>query len=114
VRFAKMLLDSGRPLLSRPSVELMTTNQLAPEQMATGGMILGQQGWGFGVSVGLRRTDLASVGSYGWDGGLGTNWRNDPREQLITILMTQQAWRAPEPPPVAQDFRTLAYQAIDD
>jgi len=114
VRFAQMLLDNGKPLVSRPTVELMTTNQLTPEQMANGGMILGGYGWGFGMAITTARTGLANIGSYGWDGGLGTNWRNDPRERLITILMTQQAWSEPQPPRVAQDFRSLAYQAIDD
>jgi CubicO group peptidase (beta-lactamase class C family) len=114
LRFARMLLDNGTPLLARPSVELLTSNQLTPEQMAAGGLILGDQGWGLGLAVSVRRTDLPNVGSYGWDGGLGTNWRNDPREQLITLLMTQQAWSAPEPPRVARDLRTLAYQAIED
>jgi CubicO group peptidase (beta-lactamase class C family) len=66
------------------------------------------------MAIVTRRDTVANVGTYGWDGGLGTNWRNDPREQLITILMTQQAWAAPEPPRVARDFWTLAYQAIDD
>jgi CubicO group peptidase (beta-lactamase class C family) len=114
VRFAQMLLDNGKPLLARPTVELMTSNQLTSEQTANGGMILGDRGWGFLVSIVMRRDDLASVGAYGWDGGLGTYWRNDPREQLITILMTQSAWGAPRPPQVGQDFSTLAYQAMDD
>ena len=39
----------------------------------------GSQGWGFGVGVQLRRTGLApAVGSYGWAGGLGSSWANDP------------------------------------
>lgn len=113
-RFAQMLLENGKPLLSRPTVELMTSNQLTPEQMANGGMILGGYGWGFGVAIATARTHVANVGSYGWDGGLGTNWQNDPREQLTTILMTQQAWASPEPPSVARDFSTLAYQAIEE
>jgi CubicO group peptidase (beta-lactamase class C family) len=114
LRFAQMLLDNGKPLLARPTVELMTSNHLSAEQMASGGMILGGSGWGFLVAIATRRDNLHNVGSYGWDGGLGTSWRNDPRERLITILMTQQAWSAPEPPPVARDFSTLAYQAIED
>jgi CubicO group peptidase (beta-lactamase class C family) len=114
VRFVQMLLDNGQPLLARPTVELMTSNQLTAEQMANGGMILGRRGWGFLVSIVTRRDDLQNVGAYGWDGGLGTYWRNDPREQLITILMTQSAWGAPEPPRVGQDFLTLAYQALED
>jgi hypothetical protein len=33
---------------------------------------------------------------------------------MVTILMTPAAWGSHEPPAVCADFRTLAYQAIDD
>jgi CubicO group peptidase (beta-lactamase class C family) len=26
-----------------------------------------------------------SVGTYGWDGGLGTSWANDPAEDLVDV-----------------------------
>ena len=35
-------------------------------------------------------------------------------EDMLTILMTPQAWASPEAPPAFRDFWTLAYQAIDD
>jgi len=54
-----------------------------------------------------------SVGTYGWDGGLGTSWANDPAEDLVGILLTNQAWTSPSPPPVSQDFWTCTYAAID-
>ena len=54
------------------------------------------------------------VGQYGWDGGLGTTWRCDPTEQMVTILLTQRAWTSPALPAVHRDVLTLAYQAIDD
>jgi CubicO group peptidase (beta-lactamase class C family) len=108
---------SGR-ILSRPSVETMTTDQLTPEQKAVSGLVPGyfdSLGWGFGVSMVTRRTEVAgSVGRYGWDGGLGTCWSSDPREDMVTILMTQRAWTSPSPPDVCLDFLTSAYQAIDD
>lgn len=117
--FARLLLNYGRHggarLLSRPMAELMTTDQLTPAQRAGAGIILGEhRGWGFGVAVVSRREGLANPGSYGWDGGLGTTWATDPREDLIGILLTQRAWTSPVAPPVYQDFWTLAYQAIDD
>jgi CubicO group peptidase (beta-lactamase class C family) len=72
-------------------------------------------GWGFGVTVVTRREDVvAPVGSYGWDGGLGTSWCSDPSEDMVTILLTQASWTSPVPPRVVRDFRTAAYQAIDD
>jgi CubicO group peptidase (beta-lactamase class C family) len=72
-------------------------------------------GWGFGVAVVTERTEVAkSAGTYGWDGGMGTSWYNDPAEDLTMILMTQQAWPTPLPPRLFQDFWTATYQAIAD
>jgi len=120
--FGQMMLSQGKHggerILSRPSVETMTTDQLTPEQKAVSGLIPGSFdnfGWGFGVSVVTRRDDIAAVpGRYGWDGGLGTSWYSDPREEMVTILMTQRAWTSPRAPDVCLDFWTSAYQAIDD
>jgi len=119
--FSQLMLSQGKHgserIVSRPAIEVMTTDKLTPEQKAVSGLVDGHfdsHGWGFGVSVVTRRTDLESVGTYGWDGGLGTCWRVDPREELITVLMTQRAWTSPSPPNVCRDFWTLAYQAIDD
>jgi CubicO group peptidase (beta-lactamase class C family) len=96
----------------------MTTDQLTPEQKAAPGLVAGyfdSHGWGFGVAMVTRRLDVAgSVGQFGWDGGLGTSWRSDPREGMVIILMTQRAWTSPSPPSVCLDFWTSAYQAIDD
>ena len=118
--FGQMMLSQGKHgserILSRLSVELMTTDQLTPEQKAVSGLAPGffdNNGWGFGVSVITRRDAISAVpGKYGWDGGLGTSWYSDRREEMVTILMTQGAWNSPIPPNVY--FWTLAYQAIDD
>jgi CubicO group peptidase (beta-lactamase class C family) len=120
--FASMLRSrgvyEGERILSGPAVELMTTDQLTPAQKAVSGLLPGtfdDMGWGFGVAVTTRRTGIAkSVGSYGWDGGLGTSWFNDPAEGLTTILLTQQAWTAPCPPAICQDFWTSTYRALAD
>src|SRR5437899_2203626 len=120
--FGQMMLNHGKHgserILSRLSVETMTTDQLTPEQKAVSGLVSGyfdSHGWGFGMSVVTKRDDVASVpGRYGWDGGMGTSWYSDPREEMVTILMTQQSWTSPSPPNVCRDFWTLAYQAIDD
>ena len=118
--FGQMMLGKGKHgtarILSRPSVELMTTDHLTPEQKADVGVFLGDsRGWGFGVSMVTRRDDVAgSVGRFGWDGGLGTSSSSDPREDMVGILMTQAAWTSPSPPGVYLDFWTSAYQAIDD
>jgi len=119
--FGQMMLNKGKygseRLLSRPSVETMTTDQLTPEQKAVSGFYPGyfdSRGWGFGVSVITRRDDLAAVpGRFGWDGGLGTSWYSDPREDMVAILMTQRS-AFPLFSEIYLDFWTSAYQTIDD
>jgi CubicO group peptidase (beta-lactamase class C family) len=95
----------------------MTTDHLTPGQKTVAHFIPGffeNRGWGFCLAVGTRREELGSVGSYGWAGGFGTSWCNDPVEELIGILMAQAAFTSPSPPPVHQDFWTAAYAAIAD
>src|SRR3954447_3199521 len=115
--FAQMLLRGGSPILSRPSVETMTTDHLTPDQKAIGGFFaddFAARGWGFGVSMVTRRDDpWAPIGQYGWDGGLGTVWRNDPSENLTAILLTNAAFTSPRLPRIALDFFTGVYAAID-
>ena len=120
--FGHMMLNEGRHgserILSRPSVELITTDHITAEQKAASDFFPGfwnDRGWGFGVSIFTRRDDLASVpGRFGWDGGYGTSWYVDPKEDLVGILMTQRLLDSPTHPLVFVDFWTSAYQAIDD
>jgi CubicO group peptidase (beta-lactamase class C family) len=120
--FGEMMLKRGKyrneRILSRRSVEVMTTDQITPEQKAVSGFFPGfwdSHGWGFGVSIVTRRDDLAATpGRYGWDGGYGTSWYVDPKEELIGILMTQRVWDSSGAPVVLLDFWTSAYGAIDD
>jgi CubicO group peptidase (beta-lactamase class C family) len=92
--FSRLLLNKGvhgdGRLLSERSVELMTTNHLTPEQMASAGPVLGGRGWGFGMAVATAPDEVSPVpGRYGWDGGYGTSWFNDPNRGLVAIAMTQ-------------------------
>ena len=120
--FGRMMLNQGRygstRILSRPSVETMTTDHLTAAQKAVSGLTPGDfenVGWGFGMAVVTRREHPAApVGSFGWDGGLGTSWRSDPSEDMVAIILTQASWTSPVPPRVIRDFWTTAYQAIDD
>jgi CubicO group peptidase (beta-lactamase class C family) len=117
--FAQMLLNqgeyNGKRILSRALVEEMTTNQLTPEQQAAGSDILGDSGWGFGVAVTIRGDELtATPGRYGWAGGLGTSWSNDPNEELIGILLSQVSWTSAGPPSIVDEFWRLVYQALED
>jgi CubicO group peptidase (beta-lactamase class C family) len=44
------------------------------------------RGWGMGLSVFGKRDDLYHMpGRFGWDGGYGTSWYSDPREQFTGI-----------------------------
>jgi CubicO group peptidase (beta-lactamase class C family) len=118
--FGQMMLNAGRHgperILSRLSVEAMTTNQLSPEQRAGGRLFLGpNRGWGLGLAVCVERDEISAVpGRFGWDGGYGTSWTSDRAEGLIGILLTQRLWDSPEGPNVVSDFWTSAYAAIDD
>jgi CubicO group peptidase (beta-lactamase class C family) len=120
--FGLMMLSKGRHgagrILSRLSVELMTTDHITAEQKAASPFFPGfwdSRGWGFGLSIITRRDDLAGVpGRFGWDGGYGTSCYADPKEDMVAILMTQRVWDSPNPPVVYLDFWTSAYQAIDD
>jgi CubicO group peptidase (beta-lactamase class C family) len=120
--FAQMMLNHGmhgrERILSRLSVELMTTDHITPEQKAASPFFENFwdcRGWGLGVSIITRRDDLAGVpGRYGWDGGYGTSWYVDPKEDLVGVLMTQRVWDSPRAPAVQLDFWASAYQAIDD
>jgi CubicO group peptidase (beta-lactamase class C family) len=68
----------------------MTTNHLTPEQMAGGGSVLAGRGWGFGMTVVTAPDEVSPVaGRYGWSGGYGTYWFNDPTRRLVAIAMTQ-------------------------
>jgi CubicO group peptidase (beta-lactamase class C family) len=120
--FASMLMGGGIHrgvrILSRPSVSLMTSDQLPASVKAVSGLAPGDfdaMGWGFGVSVVTRRTQVYhSVGTYGWNGGLGTTWANDPAENLTLILLTQHAFTSHLGPVLLGDFSTTAYQALED
>jgi CubicO group peptidase (beta-lactamase class C family) len=120
--FGQMMLKRGKyryeRILSRRSIELMTTDHITPEQKAVSEFVPGfwdNHGWGFGLSIVTRRDDLAATpGRYGWDGGYGTSWYVDPKEELVGILLTQRVWDAPGAPVVLLDFWTSAYGAIDD
>jgi CubicO group peptidase (beta-lactamase class C family) len=122
--FGEMMLNNGKygdtRVLSRPSIELMTTDQITAEQKAASRAdffpdFWDSHGWGFGMAIDTRRDNLwQTPGRYGWDGGYGTSWYVDPAEELIGILLTQRVWDEFPIPKVYVDFWTAAYQAIDD
>jgi CubicO group peptidase (beta-lactamase class C family) len=117
--FCRMMLNKGRhgreQILSRAAVELMTSDQLTPEQRVGAEIFFGtHRSWGFGMAVETRRTDVfGTPGRFGWDGGAGTSAYTDPAEGMIGILFTQRMLESPEPPKLFSDFWTLAYGAME-
>jgi len=91
--FARLLLNGGvhggTRLLTEKSVAAMTTNHLTPDQIESGGFLLGGTGWGYGLGVTVKADEVSGPGRYGWSGGFGTDWFTDPRERLIFILLGQ-------------------------
>ncbi|MGV9387129.1 serine hydrolase domain-containing protein [Nonomuraea sp. NPDC003707] len=127
--YFRMLLNGGmhgsERILSRPAVQLMTSNCLTPAQEAARTALAGnnvhvsfgqgqQGGWGFGMAVRTYRGDYAPIGQFGWDGGTGTTVYADPANQLTGVLLTQVGLSVPDPARLIQDFWTTLYQAIDD
>jgi CubicO group peptidase (beta-lactamase class C family) len=117
--FSRMTLNKGRhgreQILSRASVELMTSDQLTPEQRAGCEIFFGvHSSWGLGMAVDIRRKEIFHTpGRFGWTGGFGTTAYTDPAEGMIGILLTQRMMDSPEPPKVFTDFWTLAYGAME-
>jgi CubicO group peptidase (beta-lactamase class C family) len=115
LRFAQMLLDGGtyggRRILGRKTVELMTTDQLAPA-----GIPEGYPGYGFGLGIGVltdpvRNGNLGSAGQFGWSGYATTTVVIDPKEQLIMMYFEQHL---PEDRALLDYVTTLVYQSIVD
>lgn len=119
--FGRMMLAQGRAgatrILARPTLEAMVTDQITPAQKSVSPFFPGfwdQTGWGLGLGVITRRDGIAaSPGRFGWNGGYGTSWWCDPREDLVGVLLTQRLWDE-KWMGVYEDFWTLTYQAIDD
>lgn len=115
-RFHQMMLNGGYldgvRLLSRKTVELMTTNHTGNY-----GIWLAGPGYGFGLGYAIVN-DLGpsatprSEGSYYWGGAFGTIFWVDPSEELIAIMMTQI--RPYTHLRVRDDLATMTYQAIVD
>jgi len=102
-RFLQMLLNGGEldgvRLLSRKSVELMTTNRLGPEIVTQGWSYYPGPGYGFGLGFAVRTEpgvgpQVGSLGDYFVEGLYGTFAFADPRERLLAVFMIQsQEWR---------------------
>ena len=107
-----MLLNNGQyngvRILARPTVRLMTTNQI-------GDLNLGDHKFGLGFMI-VSEKGAASTprqeGSYSWGGAFSTTYWVDPKENLV-VLLYRQMWGAHDAE-IDQTFNTLVYQALND
>lgn len=117
--FLQMMLNNGvydgTRILSRKSVELMTTNHLDGDHYKD---VQFPWDWGVGFGLGFSVTTdagdrgvLGSEGEYGWGGAYHSSYWVDPNENLIVVYFTQVA---PINLDDHQKLRNLIYQAIVD
>ena len=97
MRFGQMLLLKGTckntRILSPETVAYMTSPQLSPLQAKT--FWREPEGCNYGRLVQVRvekgrALTLGSIGEYGWNGWLGTQFKNDPAQNLTFVFMTQR------------------------
>jgi len=100
---------NGKRLLSRHTVDLMTSNHLSDEVLATH-----DESFGLGFSVlrdlGQRGTP-GSLGEFGWGGAYGSTYWVDPVEGMVVVYFTQL-----RPSSIVKDqltLRSLVYQALE-
>jgi CubicO group peptidase (beta-lactamase class C family) len=119
MRFALMLASNGEGngvrLLSRKTVELMTSDHLGPA-LSQGPNFAPGPGYGFGLTVAVRtQPGMApyegSVGEYNWGGAAGTAFWVDPKEKLVPIMLIQAPGQRLY---YRFAFRGLVYQSIID
>jgi len=94
-RFSQMLLNNGElegtRLLSRKTVELMTATNHIGEFDA---VFLHGKSWKFGLGFAIQHdrgqdVDSGDTGVYEWAGIYSTRFSIDPKEEKITIFMSQ-------------------------
>jgi CubicO group peptidase (beta-lactamase class C family) len=108
VAFGRMLLCGGGGVLAPATVAEMTRDQLTPDQHTNvwpGFSLLGERGWGYGVSV-------HQDGRYSWEGGAGTAWSNIPSQDLTVVVLTQRAADATGMPAVCDKVLDAARSGV--
>ncbi|MGA1978807.1 MAG: serine hydrolase domain-containing protein [Bacteroidales bacterium] len=119
-RFAQMILNKGElngiRILSRKTVELMTTNSIGDlyifNPFKHNGIMGDKFGYGFGIRTERGTYDeLESIGTFGWDGAFYTRFWIDPKEDLIGIFLSQvdNYWSEN----LIGKFKNLVYQSIN-
>jgi CubicO group peptidase (beta-lactamase class C family) len=110
--FLQMLLNkgeyNGHKLLSRRTVELITSNQI-------GDLNLGRNKFGLGFEITTESGQAVlgiSEGSFSWGGYFGTTYWADPMEQLVCLVFMQQSPLSHGE--IQNKFKALVYQALED
>jgi len=85
-------LGAGKQLLSKSTIDALTTNQLGTKTFIFGGFPSLNN---FGLGVGLTSDkgqviNNASEGSYFWGGAFNTAYMVDPKRKLITLFFFQR------------------------
>lgn len=120
-RFAQMLLNKGqlegKRLLSRKTIELMTSNSIGDlyifNPFKHNGIMGDKFGYGFGIRTERGVYDeLESPGSFGWDGAFYTRFWIDPKEDMFGIFMSQMDANWDEN--LIGKFKVMVTQAIAD
>ena len=110
--FLQMMLNGGEyngtRVLSRRTVELMTTNQI-------GDLNLGKDkfGLGFEVTTAAGQAVLGiSEGSFSWGGYFATTYWADPKERIVGLLFMQQS--PMDHGEIQNKFKAMVYQSLTD
>lgn len=113
-KFLQMLLNGGRfnnqQLLSRKTIELMSTNQIGDLEVWSSG-----NKFGLGFEIETEKGHAKAPGSLGalrWGGRNYSDYWWDPKEEIIAVWTTQLLPNTA--PGIDKQFKQLAYQALID
>ena len=118
MKFCMMFLKKGNvnnnSILSRKTIEYMTSNHLGNNINRETSLYLPGPGYGFGLGFAVRESNglsswPGSKGEYFWAGYAGTYFWIDPKEELIVISMIQSVTNRMK---FRLLLRNLVYQAI--
>ena len=108
--FLQMLLNggayNGHQILSPRTVQVMTSNQVAPG-------LFGDNNFGLSFLVTSEKGSekgTRNKGSFSWGGFFGTTYWADPKEHLICLIMTQQTPNSHYQ--VMDKFETMVYSSL--